>query len=96
MTRSSDKSRPAAGGGGRVGTGARAGRFVVGALALAALALVIAQAGRLPGPAGAALRANLDAGRDATGLFYTEVEGWTEWFARPRPAGASASSPRPQ
>ena len=53
-------------------------------LALAALALLLSQAVRLPGPAGDAIRGNAAADRDATALFYTEVDGWPAWgTARP-------------
>jgi hypothetical protein len=48
-------------------------------LALAALAVLLSQAGRLPGPAGDAIRRNAAADRDATALFYTEVDGWPAW-----------------
>ena len=33
--------------------------------------------------AATAIEANLDAGRDATGLFYTEVDGWQALLAEP-------------
>ena len=64
--------------GGR-GTGERLRRCVLGMLALAALALLISQAGRLPGPAGDAIRRNVADDRDATALFYSEVDGWLAW-----------------
>ena len=57
----------------------RAAPLVLGMLALAALALLLSQAGRLPGPAGDAVRRNAAADRDATALFYTEVNGWPTW-----------------
>ena len=57
-------------------------QLAIGGLALAALAVVLSQAGRLPGPLGEVLRANLAADRDATALFYTEVDGWSAWRAR--------------
>ncbi len=64
---------------------------MVGALALGALALGLAQAGRLPGALGETVRGNLAADREATALFYTEVDGWADWL---NPASASVSSPR--
>ena len=78
---SPDVSRPPAAGGRGASAGRRAGRLVLGALAIAALGLAIAQAGRLPGPAGDALRANIETGHDATGVFYTDVEDWKDLFA---------------
>ena len=60
----------------------RSGRLAVGMLALAALALLLSQAGRLPGPPGDAIRRNAVADRDTTALFYTEVDGWPAWSAR--------------
>ena len=57
----------------------RPARLAVGMLALAALALLLSQAVRLPGPAGDAIRGNAAADRDATALFYTEVDGWPAW-----------------
>lgn len=57
-------------------------QLAIGGLALAALAVVLSQAGRLPGPLGEVLRANLAADRDATALFYTEVNGWSARRAR--------------
>ena len=54
-------------------------RLAVGVLAIAALGFVVAQADRLPGPAGELIRANVDADRDTTALFYTEIDGWDEW-----------------
>ena len=63
-------------------------RLLAGGLALGALALLVSQAGRLPGPAGRAIRANAAADRDATALFYTEVDGWA---ARPDGARNSAA-----
>lgn len=57
----------------------RPARLAAGVLALAALALLLSQAGRLPGPAGDAIRENAAADRDATALFYTEVDGWPAW-----------------
>lgn len=64
------------------GTQGRSRRFVIGMLGLGALALLLSQAGRLPGPAGDAIRRNAAADRDATALFYTEVDGWPAWSAR--------------
>ncbi len=59
-------------------SGGRCRRLVVGMLALGALALLLSQAARLPGPAGDAIRGNAAADRDATALFYTEVDGWRD------------------
>ena len=47
----------------------RAGRLLAGMLALAALALLLSQAVRLPGPAGGVLRRNAAGGRDAAALL---------------------------
>lgn len=67
----------------RIGRGrSRSARLVIGMLALGALALLLSQAGRLPGPAGDAIRRNAAADRDATALFYTEVTGWPAWSDR--------------
>ena len=66
-------------------SGARArgfGQLALAALALATLAIALSQAGRLPGPPGKILRANLAADRDATALFYTEVDNWSDWRKR--------------
>ena len=60
----------------------RVGRLAIGVLAIAALGFAVAQADRLPGPAGELIRANVDADRDTTALFYTEVDGWDEWGRR--------------
>ncbi len=57
----------------------RPARLAVGMLALGALALLLSQAVRLPGPAGDAIRRNAAEDRDATALFYTEVDGWPAW-----------------
>ena len=57
-------------------------RLAAGLLALGALALLLSQAGRLPGPAGDAIRENAAADRDATALFYPEVDGWPAWSDR--------------
>ena len=54
-------------------------RLAIGVLAVAALAFGLANASRLPGAAGEMIRANVDADRDTTALFYTEVDGWDEW-----------------
>ena len=59
-------------------------------LAIAALGFAIAQAGRLPGAAGDVLRANVETDRDATALFYTEVDGWADW-TRPKRTNAPPS-----
>ena len=56
-------------------------RLVAGLLGMAALALLLSQAGRLPGPAGDAVRRNAEADLDAAALFYTEVDGWSSWTA---------------
>ena len=64
------------------GLAGRAGRLAAGMLALGALALLLSQAGRLPGPAGDAIRENAAADRDATALFYPEVDGWPAWSDR--------------
>ena len=58
-------------------------RLAAGVLALAALALLLSQADRLPGPAGDAIRRNAAADQDATALFYTEVNGWQRWADNP-------------
>ena len=57
-------------------------RLVIGLFALAGLAYGVAHADRLPGNAGEMIRANVAADRDATALFYTEVDGWTNWLLR--------------
>ena len=57
-------------------------RLVVGLAVLGALAVGLAQASQLPGALGEAVRGNLAADRDATALFYTEVDGWDDWLAR--------------
>ncbi len=54
-------------------------RLVSGLLALGALALLLSQAGRLPGAAGDAIRGNADADRHPAALFYTDVDGWPAW-----------------
>ena len=64
------------------GRAGRGGRLAAGLLALGALALLLSQAARLPGPAGEAIRGNVAADRDATALFYTEVDGWPAWRNR--------------
>ena len=75
----------------------RAGRLVAGMLALAGLALLLSQAVRLPGPAGAALRRNAADGRDAAAAFYTEVDGWRKWTAGgPARAAAPSDAPAPR
>ena len=61
------------------GTRERSRRLAIGMLALGALALLLSQAARLPGPPGDAIRRNAAADRDATALFYTEVDGWPAW-----------------
>ncbi len=66
---------------GRAGRGRRLAACL---LALGALALLLSQAGRLPGPAGDAIRENAAADRDATALFYTEVDGWSGRSDEPR------------
>ena len=74
MTRERGTDRPP--GGERVRDRTRPVRLAIGMMAVAALALLLSQAGRLPGPAGDAIRRNAAADRDATALFYTEVDGW--------------------
>lgn len=54
-------------------------RLAIAVFALTALAYGLANANRLPGGAGELLRANIEADRDATALFYTEVDGWDGW-----------------
>jgi hypothetical protein len=44
--------------------------------------LALAQVSRLPGALGETVRGNLAADREATALFYTEVDGWEDWTAR--------------
>ena len=66
-------------------------RLAAGLLALAALALLLSQAARLPGPAGDAIRGNAAADRDATALFYTEVDGWPAWPDGARNSAAARS-----
>ena len=78
MTRGTGVGRTSGGEGIR-GLRGRSGRLVAGMLALGALALLLSQAGRLPGPAGDAIRGNAAADRDATASFYTEVDGWPAW-----------------
>ena len=57
-------------------------RLTIGGLALTVLAVTLSQTGQLPGLVGELLRANVAADRDATALFYTEVEGWSDWPSR--------------
>jgi len=57
-------------------------RLVLGLVALGALAFGLAQSSRLPGALGDTVRGNLSGDRDATALFYTEVDGWDDWLAR--------------
>ena len=54
-------------------------RLAIAVFALTALAYGLANANRLPGSSGEVIRANIEAERDATALFYTEVDGWDEW-----------------
>ena len=58
-------------------------RLVIWVLAVVAIAYTLAHADRLPGTAGEIIRANIDADRDATALFFTEVDGWDEWAPHP-------------
>ncbi len=58
-------------------------RLVIWVLAVVAIAYTLAHADRLPGTAGELIRANIDADRDATALFFTEVDGWDEWAPHP-------------
>ncbi len=67
------------------GTQERSRRLVIGMLGLGALALLLSQADRLPGPVGDAIRRNAAADRDTTALFYTEADGWPAW-SDPAPA----------
>ena len=60
-------------------------RLAIGVLGIAALGFALAQADRLPGAAGEMIRANVDADRDTTALFYTEVDGWDEWDGHATP-----------
>lgn len=78
MMRDSEDGR-ALGAAGIRGLRGRPARLAAGVLALAALALLLSQAGRLPGPAGDAIRRNAATDQDATALFYTEVDGWPAW-----------------
>ena len=78
MMRSSEGARPPGAAGVR-GLWKRPVWLAAGVLALGALALLLSQAARLPGPAGDAIRGNAAADRDATALFYTEVDGWPAW-----------------
>ncbi len=57
-------------------------RLVVGLVALAGLAFGLAHVSQLPGLLGETVRGNLAADREATALFYTEVDGWEDWTAR--------------
>lgn len=75
MTRAGENGHAPSRGHVRGRTG-RSGRLAAGLLALGALALLLSQAARLPGPAGDTIRENAAADRDATALFYTEVDGW--------------------
>ena len=49
-------------------------RLVAGVLALTAFVLLLMQGYAPPGPAGDVFRNNLEAGIDATPLFYTDLE----------------------
>jgi len=53
--------------------------LVAGALTFVATGLAISQAGRLPGPIGEVLHANIAADHDTTALFYAEVRAWHQW-----------------
>ena len=57
-------------------------RLVIGLVALGALAFGLAHVSRLPGVLGETVRGNLAADREATALFYTEVDGWEDWATR--------------
>ncbi len=61
------------------GRGRRLRRLAIGVLAVALLGFAVSQAGRLPRAVGELVRANIEADRDTTALFYTEVDGWDEW-----------------
>ena len=80
MTVSSDEPRSPVSGFGLRASGSV--RLVVGLAVMGALAFGLAQASRLPGALGETVRGNLDADREATALFYTEVDGWDDWLAR--------------
>ena len=54
----------------------RWGRLVAGWAALLLLFVGLTQAGRLPGAVGDAIRHNLESGRDATAMFYTDLHDW--------------------
>jgi hypothetical protein len=72
------------------GSGPRASgpvRLVVGLAVTGALAFGLTQASRLPGALGETVRGNLAADREATALFYTEVDGWDDWRARSASSG---------
>ena len=55
-------------------------RLAIGLLALAVLAFAISRADRLPGVLGDGVRNNVTTDQNATGLFYTEVDGWHDWL----------------
>jgi hypothetical protein len=57
-------------------------RLVIGLVALGGLAFGLAHVSRLPGALGETVRGNLAADREATALFYTEVDGWEDWRSR--------------
>ena len=63
-------------------------RLAVSVVALAALAYMLAHADRLPGHAGEMIWANVETDRDATALFFTEVDGWQDWPATRSEAAA--------
>ena len=62
---------------GRRGTSALA----VGVAGLLGVFWLLTHADRLPGPAGAAIRHNVETGR-GTGLFYTDVDDWLQLVKR--------------
>jgi len=54
-------------------------RFLIGLAAILTVFGLASHADRLlPGAAGAVIRHNVETRRAATGLFYTDVEGWRE------------------
>ncbi len=57
-------------------------RLTIGVAAIAALGLLLSQVDQLPGRAGELLRSNIEADRDTTALFYTEVINGPSGFQR--------------
>ena len=58
-------------------------RLVAGVAVVAAFGWGLTVLSDLPGVPGEVIRANVASGRDATALFYTEVDGWETWAATP-------------